>query len=71
MADEQYYWCLRHQQVETAGQCRAEDRLGPYASAEEARAWRERHESRQERWETEDERWASWGEDDEDRPSGQ
>jgi hypothetical protein len=71
MTDQAFYWCLRHQRVEPAGQCRSEDRLGPYATEAEARQWRERHEGRETRWEEEDERWESWGEEDEDRPGEQ
>jgi hypothetical protein len=36
MTDQAFYWCLRHQRVEPAGQCRSEDRLGPYATEAEA-----------------------------------
>lgn len=53
----EYWWCLTHGEVEQGRVCRADDRLGPYATPEEARAWRERHESREERWEDEDRRW--------------
>jgi hypothetical protein len=61
--DEQWFWCLSHQQVEPSGRCRAADRMGPYATPEEARAWQERLEQRaddweaKEDWEREDERW--------------
>lgn len=57
-----FYWCLTHSKVEQGTLCRATNRLGPYASADEARAWRDRVETRDETWEAEDERWH--GEDD-------
>lgn len=60
----QFYWCLTHGQVEAGATCRAADRLGPYASPETARGWRERVEERDESWQAEDERWN--GSNDED-----
>jgi hypothetical protein len=53
-----WYWCLRHGHAEPAGQaCGSEQRLGPYASAEEAAAFAERAAGRNEAWEEEDRRW--------------
>lgn len=52
-----WYWCLTHQQVEPAGQCRATDRMGPYDSPEAARDWKDRAEGREDAWKAEDERW--------------
>jgi hypothetical protein len=52
-----YYWCLTHRSVERGSACQAAERLGPYDSPEEARAWRDRVERREEAWEDEDERW--------------
>jgi hypothetical protein len=55
---EQYYWCTRHERVEAAGQaCPEKFRLGPYTSAEDARNWRERRNSREDRWQAEDDAW--------------
>jgi hypothetical protein len=54
---EQWYWCLSHRRVEGPGQCRADDRLGPYPTQEAARRWRDSLEAREERWEEQDERW--------------
>jgi hypothetical protein len=55
---EQYYWCIRHDRVERAGQACAERfRLGPYPSAEEARAWKQRRDAREDRWDAEDRAW--------------
>jgi hypothetical protein len=53
----EYYWCLTHGTVEEGKQCRAVERLGPYATEEEARSWRDRHEGRHESWKQDDERW--------------
>jgi hypothetical protein len=65
MAD--YYWCLTHAEVEVGTTCRATDRLGPYASREEALAWRDRVDRRNDEWQAEDERWAAeWDEEDDD-----
>lgn len=60
----QYYWCFDHQSVEEGPVCRAANRLGPYATAEEARSWSERVEGRNEVWKAEDERWHGEPDDD-------
>lgn len=58
MADEEWYWCQRHQRAEPAGQaCRALDRLGPYPSRQAAENWRETAEARNETWEEQDRAW--------------
>lgn len=49
-----WYWCLRHARVEPADGCAAADRMGPYASTQEARNWRERVRARNEAWDAED-----------------
>jgi hypothetical protein len=55
---EQYYWCISHRRVETGDDvCQATDRLGPYASAEEAEHALERVRLRNETWDAEDARW--------------
>jgi len=59
--DDEWYWCLQHGTAERREGCRAADRLGPYASAEEAARWRERVDARNERWEDADERWSGEG----------
>ncbi len=66
---EQWYFCLKHQRVEPAGQCRADDRMGPYESPDAAARWRERLEEREAQreqdkddWEREDEAWQAWPE---------
>jgi hypothetical protein len=54
---EQWYWCLVHRRVESAHACKADSRMGPYASPEAARDWKARLEQREDAWEEEDERW--------------
>lgn len=55
---EEWYWCLRHQRPEQGeAACEADHRLGPYASEEEARHWKERVDARNEQWEEDDRRW--------------
>lgn len=51
---EQWYWCFRHTAVERGPGCPNTDRMGPYASEEEARNWRERVLARNEAWDAED-----------------
>lgn len=36
MAEEGWYYCLKHRQVEPKAGCRAADRLGPYPDRETA-----------------------------------
>jgi hypothetical protein len=36
MAEGEWYWCLKHRAVEPYDGCRAEERLGPYATQGEA-----------------------------------
>jgi hypothetical protein len=53
---EQYWFCLKHQSVETADGCKAADRLGPYDSEAEASRALERVAERNESWD-DDPRW--------------
>jgi hypothetical protein len=54
-----YFWCLRHQRVETeADACPAFELLGPYVSAAEAENALERVRQRNEEWDAEDARWS-------------
>ena len=55
MADE-YYFCLNHRTVEGSDGCRAADRLGPYASREEAERGLETVQQRNEEWDN-DSKW--------------
>jgi hypothetical protein len=64
---ERWYFCLTHRTVEPDLAGPSHDRLGPYASEEEAAAWRERHEGRAGTWEAEDEaRKDAWDREDEE-----
>ncbi|MDP8970478.1 MAG: hypothetical protein M3N52_08310 [Actinomycetota bacterium] len=54
---KEWYWCLKHDRVEPHGECPAKDRMGPYASPQEARNWKQRVEDRNERWDRADDRW--------------
>lgn len=64
MSDEEmpageYFWCLRHQQVESGDDvCAARYRLGPYRSPAEAEQALDRVQERNEEWDAEDVRWA-------------
>lgn len=54
-----YFWCLRHDRVETGEQaCAAKYVLGPYASADDAARALEKVRERNAAWEAEDARWA-------------
>jgi hypothetical protein len=60
----QWYWCQRHERAEPEGEaCRALDRLGPYATREQAEDWQARAEARNEAWEDQDRAWAGEDED--------
>ena len=48
--DSGYYYCIRHNKVETAGECPAKDRLGPYATADEAALALHKVDERNEEW---------------------
>ena len=54
-----WFYCLEHHAVEGEEGCRAADRLGPYATREEAEHALERVQERNEEWEQDDD----WGED--------
>jgi hypothetical protein len=52
---EQSWWfCLKHQTVETDGGCPGKDRLGPYSSREEAARALETVRQRNEEWDAAD-----------------
>ena len=48
--DSGYYYCIRHNKVEAAGECPAKDRLGPYATADEAALALHKVDERNEEW---------------------
>ena len=55
---EHYYWCLRHNRVETdADVCPAASTMGPYGTAAEAEQALARVAERNEQWDAEDARW--------------
>jgi hypothetical protein len=56
MADEQYWFCLKHHTVEGTEGCRASDRLGPYKTAAEAGRALDKVEERNESWDN-DPKW--------------
>jgi hypothetical protein len=61
----QWYWCLTHERVESAEERDdLENTLGPYATEEAARNWRDTVESRNDAWDEEDKRWRGDDEDD-------
>ena len=49
MADE-YWYCLKHRAVESSDGCKSADRVGPYASADEASRALEKVAERNESW---------------------
>jgi hypothetical protein len=53
---ERYFYCLEHKTVEGEDGCKAADRLGPYATREEAEHALEMVEQRNEEWDN-DPRW--------------
>lgn len=52
----EFWYCLKHHQVEGEEGCRNADRLGPYPSAEEASRALEKVQERNEAWDN-DPRW--------------
>ncbi|KNB52849.1 hypothetical protein [Streptomyces caatingaensis] len=52
----EWYYCLEHRTVEEGPQCRAADRMGPYATPEEASHAMDTARERDEAW-REDPRW--------------
>jgi hypothetical protein len=54
--NEQYWFCLNHHRVEGPEGCAYKDRLGPYATSEEATHALEKVEQRNREWD-EDPRW--------------
>lgn len=56
MSDDQpWYFCLHHLAVEPSTGCANAERLGPYATHEEAEGALERARARTEAWEAQDE----------------
>lgn len=63
---EQWYWSLKQHRVVGEGEEKAEDRLGPYATREEAEQALKRVGDRNESWDN-DPKWNDQDEDDEER----
>jgi hypothetical protein len=58
MSEPGYYWCLRHQRVESGDDvCPARYRLGPFDTPTEAEFALQRVQERNEAWDAEDARW--------------
>ena len=49
--DSNFYFCLKHNKVEAAGECPAKNKLGPYKTAAEAALALHRVDERNEEWE--------------------
>ncbi|WP_030617929.1 hypothetical protein [Streptomyces sclerotialus] len=56
----EWYYCLKHGTVEEGPECRAADRMGPYATREEAGHAMETARERNAEWEN-DARWTDRG----------
>ena len=55
---QEWYWCLRHERVESQEEaCPADVRLGPFPTAEAAAGWKQTFSERDEAWQHEDEDW--------------
>lgn len=55
MAEGDWWYCLKHHTVESdEDRCKAADRLGPYASREEAERALDTVAERNERWDSQD-----------------
>lgn len=52
--DKSWWFCLKHHEVEQGPGCPGKDRLGPYATKEDAEHWREIAQQRNEEWEAQD-----------------
>ncbi|MER6395020.1 MULTISPECIES: hypothetical protein [unclassified Kitasatospora] len=52
----EWFYCIKHAKVEEGPECPAKDRLGPYASREEAAHALETAEERNREWKNDDER---------------
>lgn len=61
-ANSDWYYCLDHKTVEPAEGCRAEVRLGPYPTREEAARALEKVEERNEEWDND----PAWNDDEDE-----
>ncbi len=46
----EWYYCFKHEKVETGDECRRMDRMGPYPTREDAEHWRDRVAARNQAW---------------------
>lgn len=60
---DDYWFCLKHHTVEPRQGCKNSDRLGPYATREEAAGALEKVEARNEAWDAENEKDAGWSDE--------
>ena len=54
---QQWYFCLNHNTVESDDGCAGKDRLGPYPTREAAEHWQETVQRRNEEWEAKGDDW--------------
>jgi hypothetical protein len=52
-----WYWCLTHGRIEGAEGCPNIERMGPYATREQAATALDRAHENTERWDADDARW--------------
>ena len=59
--EQRWWWCLKHQRVEPQLGCADTNRLGPFATVEEAQRALQTVRARNEKYDAEDEAWDSGG----------
>lgn len=59
MTESRWYYCIEHGTVEPVGGCPAKDRLGPYATKQEAERALETAKDRNEEWDDD----TAWNDD--------
>ncbi len=52
-----WYWCLTHSRIEPSEGCANIERMGPYATREQAATALDRAHENTERWDEDDARW--------------
>jgi hypothetical protein len=62
MIESRWYYCIEHGTVEPFGGCPAKDRLGPYATKEEAAKALQMAQDRNEEWDHD----TAWNDDEDD-----
>jgi hypothetical protein len=62
MPEQQWYWCLQHEQPEPADSgCPPDRRLGPYPTRDAAEHWKEQFDARNKAWDADDAAWEGGG----------